>query len=119
MEYTEKRQYRRLEIRLPLECQKVGEGPETAYRTVALNVSTGGLYFETDAEGLEPGTVLNLELTVPPGDGHWPWQGRVSTTAEVVRVMPIRPGIKNEGSAKRVAIAAQFREPLKLSFSSS
>ncbi len=112
----ERRTYRRLDIRLPLECYRLDDDAENTYRTVTLNVSTGGICFETDADDLEPGALLHVELTVPPGDGHWPWQGRVSAVGEVVRVMRVRPGASEADVASRFAIAARFRESLKLSF---
>ena len=115
MPAKERRQHRRLDIRLPLEYRRVDDALENVFRTVTLNVSTGGVRFETEAEELTPGTLLNLELTVPPGDGHWPLQGRVSAVGEVVRVSPPEAqGPKQV--ARRVAVAARFREPLKLSF---
>jgi hypothetical protein len=116
MPADERRQHRRLDIRLPLECRRVDDAQGNALRTVTLNVSTGGVRFETDAEELEPGTLLHLELTVPPGDGHWPWQGRVSAVGEVVRIAPTRANGLQDPVSRRVTVAARFRDPLKLSF---
>ena len=113
---VERREYRRLDIRLPLECRRRDGGEESSFRTVSLNVSTGGLYFEADMEDLQPGMLLDLELTVPPGDGHWPWHGRVSAVGEVIRVCTIDPGTEAGSRARRVGVAARFRERLKLSF---
>ncbi len=113
---AERRKYRRLDIRLPLECRRVEDAQEHSLRTVSLNVSSGGLYFETDAEDIEPGMLVDLELTVPPGDGHWPWHGRISATAEVVRTFGTETDDTEGRKVKRIGVAARFRERLKLSF---
>ena len=109
----ERREHRRLAIRLPVECTQVGAG--RGWRTVTGNISTGGLYFEVDlAEGDAPpetNALLNVELTVPPGDGHFPYEGRLSSVAEVRRCESL-----SVADARRYAIGAQFREPLKLAF---
>ncbi len=117
----ERRQHRRLDIRLPLECYPVEAGRAQALRTVTTNISTGGLYFELDLiEGVsppEPQDRLQVELTVPPGDGYFPYQGRVSSVAEVLRCDEL-PQAESAGGERfaRVGVAARFREPLKLAF---
>ncbi|MFQ6047798.1 MAG: PilZ domain-containing protein [Phycisphaerae bacterium] len=117
MSPKERRKHRRLEIRLPLECSCVGAGPISAYRTVTLNVSTGGLYFETEATDIKPGMLLKIELTVPPGDGHFPYQGRVTGLGEVVRVVQLPPRTDLAGRQRqRMGVATRFKENLKLSF---
>ena len=65
----ERRKYRRLDIRLPLECYRLDDDAENTYRTVTLNVSTGGICFGTDADDLEPGALLHVELTPPTDPG--------------------------------------------------
>jgi hypothetical protein len=111
----ERREHRRLAIRLPVECSRANSSPGHAWRTATGNISTGGLYFEVDLlEGDAPpemNALLNVELTVPPGDGHFPYEGRLSSVAEVRRceVLPV-------ADTRRFAIGAQFREPLKLAF---
>jgi hypothetical protein len=84
---------------------------------VTLNVSTGGVYFETEATDVEPGMMLKMELTVPPGDGHYPYQGRVTGTGQIVRVTPLAPKTDGAGHVRNwVGVATQFKENLKLSF---
>ena len=113
----ERRKHRRLYIRLPLECSNWGGQPEVRYRTVTLNVSTGGVYFETEATDVRPGMMVKLELTVPPGDGHYPYQGRVTGLGQVVRVVPLAPKTDTSGRRRNwVGVATQFKESLKLSF---
>jgi len=117
----ERRQHRRLGIHLPLEFYPVDGGPQHAQRTVTTNISTGGLYFELDLmeEALAPAlrSLLNVEMTVPPGDGYFPYEGRVSSVAEVVRCRPLaRPDRAGSESHPVVGVAARFRDPLKLAF---
>jgi hypothetical protein len=115
----ERRKHRRLSIRLPMEFYPPEPGREAALRTVTRNISTGGVYFEVDLLNGMPlpqvGSVLRLELTVPPGDGHFPYEGRVSSVAQVIRTDPLAPP-PAEADGRRIGLAARFREPLKLTF---
>ena len=115
MNQPERRQHRRLNIRLPLECCPVGGDLGSVRRTVTSNISTGGLYFETDATDLRAGQDLQMELTVPPGDGYFPYYGRVTGVGKVVRVSPLSVDGGGQTGA-RAGVAAQFSENLKLSF---
>ena len=112
----ERRVHRRLDITLPLDCTSADSEPEVACRAVTRNIGSGGLCFETSAEGFVRGSVWKLALTVPPGDGHFPYTGQVQGLAEVLRVDQL-PGDDATGAGqRRCAVAARFREPLKLRF---
>jgi len=112
----DRRQHRRLSIRLPVECFPAKLDRHHSVRTVTSNISTGGLYFEVDLiEGVsdpQPNSLLHIELTVPPGDGHFPYEGRLNSVAEVIRC----DRLSKSGAHERMGVAAQFREPLKLIF---
>ena len=108
--HTEKRRHRRLDISLPVAFATVDQGAPTSGSTTTLNVSTGGVYFGTRQPGLAPGRRLNVELSIPPGQGHFPYEGRISSEAEVVRVDPL------EGNTGQWGVAAQFRNPPRLDF---
>lgn len=117
----ERRSHRRLAIRLPLECRRAESDREQVFRAVTSNISTGGLYFELDlpegAEALAARSQLNVDLTVPPGEGHFPYQGRLSSVAEVLRCEPLTNGhASTPGGPRRIGVAAQFCEALKLAF---
>ncbi len=114
----ERRRYRRLPIQLPLICRAPDNPERIIIRSKTINVSTGGLYFETLADDVRPGQRIQLELTVPPGEGHFPYQGRVIADANIVRVTDLAPQSKAEGLAHlpRKGIAATFSTGLKLSF---
>ena len=110
----ERRQHRRLEIRLPLQYAPTDDVGGNVCRTVTKNISTGGLYFETDDLDIQPGMMVALELTVPPGEGHFPYQGHITSVGQVVRVDPLRA--ESRTAPRRVGVATRFREGLKLSF---
>jgi len=105
----ERRRHRRLRMSLPLEYRKVGQ---PAHRSVVRDVSTGGIYFETMLDDLREGDLLDIELTIPPGQGHFPYQGRVSSTASVVRTEKLAGQI----SSPRVGVGVAFRKGFKLAF---
>jgi hypothetical protein len=107
---AEMRKHRRLDIRLPLEYAPATQGAVGTHSTATVNVSTGGVYFETDHPDLGAGDLLNLHLTIPPGGGHFPYQGRISSLGVVVRVNHL------SDNPRRWGVAAQFRESLKLDF---
>ncbi|MCC7194275.1 MAG: PilZ domain-containing protein [Gemmatimonadaceae bacterium] len=116
---NERRVHRRLSIRLPLECSPAGVEGEIL-RATAANISTGGLYFEVEVpEGSAPPaprSLLEVALSVPPGEGHFPYEGRVSSTARVVRCDVLEAAAGAGPGTRRLGIAASFCEPLKLSF---
>ncbi len=110
----ERRRHRRLEIRLPLQYCSANDASRNVCRTVTCNISTGGAYFETDDQDICPGMLLDLELSVPPGEGYSPYQGQITAVGEVVRIdephMPPAVGVRCVG------VAARFRQGLKLAF---
>ena len=115
----ELRQHRRLEIRLPLECRRLIEGEGHALRSTTRNISTGGVYFEADiSRDLPPpetNSLLSVEMTIPPGEGYFPYEGHVRGIAEVLRCEPLASP-ESALASRRVGVAARFREPLKLAF---
>ncbi len=115
----EHRQDRRLDIRLPLEWHCLKSGAGGGLRSNTRNISTGGLYFEADiSDDLPPPetrSLLSVELTIPPGEGYFPYEGRVRGVAEVLRCELLDSSSGVQGS-RRVGVAARFKEPLKLAF---
>ena len=97
---------------LPLEYRKAGQPSTQLHRSVVRDVSTGGIFFETMLDDLREGDLLDIELTIPPGQGHFPYQGRVSSTASVVRTEKLAGQI----TSPRVGIGAAFRKGFKLAF---
>jgi len=121
MDTEERRQFRRLDIKLPLECSPCGAEQDSALRTTTKNVSSGGIYFEFSLfEGLsapKANSLMNIKLTVPPGDGYFPYVGCVKSVAEVVRCEELpQAGNGDSGLPLRVGVAAKFQEQLRLAF---
>ncbi len=85
MSRPEKRKYKRLPIKLDLSCRKVPSLAEKFYTGCTINVSPGGLYFETVANEFEQGRLLKVELTIPPTAGLLELGGRISGFGKVVR----------------------------------
>ncbi len=114
----DRRRDRRLDIRLPVEYFDLRDEEPRSLRTISSNISTSGLYFEVDLiEGTpvpQLNSVLNVSVTVPPGEGHFPYEGQVTGTAEIVRCD--RLASQRNGDPDRVGVGARFRNPLKLAF---
>lgn len=110
----ERRRHRRLDIRLPLQYCPGNDSGVNVCRTVTRNISTGGLYFETDDLEIRAGMTIELELTIPPGEGYSPYQGHITSMGEVVRVDDLGPSAN--ASTRRVGVATRFRDSLRLSF---
>ena len=124
---TERRQHRRLPLRLPLAYRPADAGrPATrsaetanAYtgRAVTSNISTMGVYFVSGDASLHEGMALDLRLTVPPAPGVSPYETEVSTAGEIVRLL--RPSSNacpapNEPAPNGVAV--RFNRPLQYDF---
>jgi hypothetical protein len=120
-EFKEKRAHRRLYIRLPLEYRKRDAGRSKGFRTMAINVSTGGVYFETTDEDIQVGNILDFELGIPPGDSRFPLPGRIANKGKVVRTAAIHDQDPGSGgpSYSRFGVAAQFQEEFKIMTSES
>ena len=122
---AERRRHRRLAIRLPLEYCLKGRGREGTIRAVTSNISTGGVYFEAEvaqgsAQALQGGgageeDLLELELTIPPGEGHFPYERHIRSVVQIVRSEDL-PGDAGLGRRGRIGVAGRFHEPLKFAF---
>ncbi len=113
MQYQkERRKHPRVGIRLPIECVADIAGRRVIYRTVTDDVSSGGVSFEAESDDFPVGVSLEMQLEVPPGDGHSPYPGRVRGTGTVVRVDRLGDG----GAGPQYRVAAHFSRPLKLVF---
>jgi hypothetical protein len=111
----ERRKHQRLAIRLPIECRF--PGTVQAFRCATHDISTGGVFFDLDLPEAEPQpqalSVLDLAVTIPPGPGHSPYEGRVFAAAEVLRCT----GLSSSDSGRQsYSIAARFKQPLQLRF---
>ncbi len=115
MSGTEKRKYKRLPVALDLSCRKVGSAAGRLHTARTVNVSPGGLYFETATEMFEPGNLLRVELSIPPTTGLLESGGRISGFAKILRTCNICDSRTNAGlCSSRYGVAVQFCRPPKL-----
>ena len=114
MERSEKRRDRRLGAHFDVSCHAVGSAATKSYDGCALNVSSGGLYFET-AGTFKPGNLLEVELSIPPTPGVLEFGGRMAGFARVLRAQNIGASLAGEESSRgRCGVAVQFCRPPKL-----
>lgn len=114
----DRRAHRRLDIRLPMTFHRVGRAISNINisRSTTINVSTGGVYFETNRSDIEVGDRLALSFEIDPHDQRFPPNGAITTVAEVVRLEPLEnQSVLNDMPLMRYGLAVNFRQPLKLS----
>ena len=106
MDRSEKRRHKRLGAKYNISCRKVGSTGNISYDGHTLNVSTGGLYFETSTDIFEQGNLLKVELSIPPTSGLLEFGGKIAGFAKVLRT---------DSTSGRHGVALQFCRPPKLS----
>ena len=110
----EKRRFKRLAAKFDLSCFKVDATPQTLHTGRTLNVSPGGLYFETPADSFSTGNLLRIELSIPPKAGQLDYGGRISAFAKVLRTETINRANAVHSSYSRYGIALEFCRSPKL-----
>ena len=106
----ERRKHPRLRIRLPISYRPAGALANTFRQDYTTNIATGGVQFLLAGQAPKPGERLELELSVPPGEGHFPYAGRIRGNGTVLRCQAAGQ------SQQRWAVAARFDVPLALEF---
>jgi hypothetical protein len=115
MDRTEKRKHKRLGSKFDISCRKVGSTAEQIYTGCTVNVSCGGLYFETTTETFKQGNLLKIELSIPPRPGLLEFGGKIAGFAKVLRTENICDSATGTDlSSGRYGIALQFCCPPKL-----
>ncbi len=85
----EKRKFNRVPVALGLSCRKVDAPSAQLYKGRTVNVSPGGIYFETGAAVFERGNLLKVMLSIPPATGLLEFGGEISGFARVLRTCSI------------------------------
>ena len=117
MNNGDRRAHQRLAVRFPLEYRIVDLEEPPIHRSISRDISPGGVSFETDCDHIEVGTNLVVDLLVPPGEGHFPYAGRVRSDGRVVRVERCPgAGESTDPAGYRFRIAAQFKHVPKVHF---
>lgn len=105
----ERRKYGRLPMKLALSCTKVGPSKGTLHKGCTVNVSPGGLYFRTTAAALEPGSLVRVELSIPPTTGVLELGGQISAFAKVLRTHSMNDfRTSTDLSSDRCGVAVEF-----------
>jgi hypothetical protein len=114
MERIEKRRDRRLGAQFDVSCHAVGSAAGKSHDGHTINISSGGLYFETTGT-FEPGSLLEVELSIPPTPGVLEFGGRMAGFARVLRAQSTADSLAGEGSScGRHGVAVQFCRPPRL-----
>jgi hypothetical protein len=111
----EKRKFKRVEVALGLSCRKVDSPSAELYEGRTVNVSPGGIYFETGAAVFEPGNLLRIMLSIPPTAGLLEFGGEISALARVLRVFG--PEASEPGCGRRCGeygVAVEFWQKPRL-----
>ncbi len=107
MDQDERRKYKRLGAKFDISCREVGSTTERAHEGCTINVGTGGLYFETKDLSIKPGSLLEVELSIPPKRGLLEFGGKISGFARVLRT----DSVSAEGTpiaSGKYGVALQF-----------
>lgn len=116
MNSSEKRKFKRLPIKLGLSCRKVGATAEKYHEGRTVNVSPGGLYFETTDDTFKPGNLLMMELSIPPTPGLLEFGGTISGIGKVLRTRSICDSLTDDDShSDKYGVAIEFCKSPKLS----
>lgn len=110
MDGSEKRKFKRLPIKFGLSCRKVGSTTEKLYQGSTVNISTGGLYFETVDDTFMQGNLLKIELSIPPTAGLLEFGGKIAAFAKVLRTSNMSDTL----SSVKYGVAIQFCQSPKL-----
>ena len=115
MDTIEKRKYKRLPIKLDLLCRTVDSGGKGSHTGITMNVSPGGLFFQTIADiskqaNLSRGSLINVEMSIPPTEGLLEFGGKLAGFAKVLRIS----NLGNPLSATSYGVAVEFCQPPKL-----
>ncbi len=115
MDRSEKRKYKRLGARFNISCREVGSATEQSHTGCTVNVSPGGLYFETESATFKPGSLLELKLSIPPRRGLLEFGGRISGFARVLRADNIYEAARGTDlTFGKYGVAVQFCRSPKL-----
>jgi hypothetical protein len=115
MDRDERRKYKRLGARFDLSYREVGSATDRARSGCTVNVSTGGLYFETQGVAFKPGSLFEVELSIPPKRCLLEVGGRMSGFARVLRT-DIISDANAELTFDKHGVAVQFCRSPRLCF---
>jgi hypothetical protein len=107
MDRDERRKYKRLGAKYNISCREVGSTTEGTHKGCTVNIGTGGLYFESEDVSFKAGSLLEVELSIPPKRGLLEFGGKISGFARVLRT----DHVSSEGTSLasgKYGVALQF-----------
>ena len=115
MEGTERRKYKRLGAKFDISCREVGSTTGQSHTGCTVNVAPGGLYFETESATFKPGSLVEIELSIPPRRGLLEFGGRISAFARILRADNIYGSARGTNLSSEIfGVAVQFCRSPKL-----
>ena len=115
MDRAEKRKHKRLGAKFDISCREVGSTTGQSHTGCTVNVGPGGLYFETESATFKPGSLVEVELSIPPRRGLLEFGGRISGFARVMRTDNIYESAGGTNLSSEIfGVAVQFCRSPKL-----
>jgi hypothetical protein len=115
MDVSERRKFKRLEAKFDISCIEIDSINKQFQIGNVVNVSPGGLYFETSADAFKQGSLLKVHLTIPPKLGLLEFGGKISGFAKVLRIDPLGDFIRGgHAISGKQGVALEFCRPPKL-----
>ena len=108
MDILERRKDRRLDLKVGVFCTEVGGGKRRLCSGRTINISSGGLYFETEEGGFERGSVMDVSIEVPAQAGVLEFGGTMRTMGSVVRTEVLSKSRAGVGASTLYGVALQF-----------
>lgn len=112
MRDSERRKFKRLQVKLDLSCRLAGAPAKQTYKGQTRDVSPGGVYFHTAASVFKPGNRLNIQLSIPPTAGLLEFGGKISAIANVLRIDSHKK--EKDIPSDSCGVAVQFSQSPKL-----
>jgi len=116
MDTPERRGFRRVGAELDISFNEVGTEAKQHYIGRTVNVSPGGLYFQTSADIFKPrnlpqDTLFKVELSIPPTKGLLEFGGRIAGFAKLLRTCKISDSLLSDN----YGVALEFCQSPKMS----
>ncbi len=113
---SERRRFRRVGAELDISFNEVGDEVKQHYIGRTVNISPGGLYFQTSADtfearNLQRGALFKVELSIPPTKGLLEFGGKIAGFAKLLRSCKVSDPLLPDN----YGVAVEFCQSPKLS----
>jgi len=114
LEEKERRKNKRLDLKLPVMCHKVGISANRFFTGTTVDIGPKGALIDINTRGLKQGELVNVEMPIPPTKGLLEYGGRFSTYARILRVYKPKCGSSPKSASIVQTVALEFCESPKL-----